>query len=78
LLSAILRFFKPMDELEFIMTYAPFEITEIIEFSNKYVIKSKDCDVKQIKEFKEYLKKAGFKSLSKKVVIVCQKSSIHF
>lgn len=73
-----MKFFKPMDELEFITNSAPFEIVEIIEYSNMYVIKSKECNIKQIREFKEYLKKAGFKSLSKKVVIVCQKNSIHF
>ena len=77
MLSLPLRWFKVHDELEVLRSAAPFELIEVVETRNMYVLKAKECCPSDIKRFKDYLKKAGFKRLSKRVVVICE-SSIHF
>ena len=71
MLSVIRKLLDPSNEMEILLNAAPFEVIEIVEHSNEYVLRAKGCCIRQIKEFKEYLRKAGFRSLSKKVIVVC-------
>jgi len=76
-LSLSLRWLKTHDELEVLKNAATFELVEVVETRNMYVLKAKECCPTDIKRFKDYLKKAGFKRLSKRVVVICE-NSIHF
>jgi len=78
LLEALRRMLLPLDDIEIIMKISPFEIIEVVEYGRDYVIKARDCTPREIKELKSYLKKAGYKDLSRRIIVVCTGSSIQF
>ncbi len=74
MLSVLTRLvgFHALDEREALLTAFPFKVIEIKETEDMYVVVAEGCTPESIKRGKKYLKKMGFKKLSKKCVVVCK------